>query len=352
MFKPMTATCLAIACAAFGAPSVEAQSSGSSYYGYYYDQCYWYPSLDAALGSSSTPTAVTPRIPGTLTSRFRRRIPKKYIFAYIHPVNEVKDPNIFKNSDLVRASRGAWAFVKIPFEKGNPLLKTWRVSVPGTVAALDLKGNHFISTRNFSIGGMRNFLKGMPTLIAKYKMKVASDYKRALSTLTRDKKRGIKALVKFIKEGKPGYKEVEEATARLNEMAEGEFKQAELAASVNPADGIEFLEGVAKTYLGTPPEAQALIAIARLQRSIGRVQEAIQTLVKVSKLDPLKYRREIATAEFLMGEISREGEVKIAKAADSAEGRAKAREELRKLMKEYEGTPAGERATELYRRLD
>ena len=83
---------------------------------------------------------------------------------------------------------------------------------------------------------------------------------------------------------------------------------------------------------------------------MGAVQLAIKSLVKVSKLDPLKYRREIATAELELGEISREGETKIAQAAEN--DRATAREELRKLMKEYEGTEAGKRAAEQYRRLN
>ena len=292
--------------------SLTAPLFAQDYGDFYYSRCYWYSSLEAAKRAGAT-ASTTPRPPGTLVPRSTTRRAKKYILVYLQPASELKEPSVFRNTDIINAShyRGTWAYVKFDFEKDHPILKKWGVRAPGTVVALDIKGNHFATSRNLSITGVRNILKGTPALIEKYKVKLAAEYKRALTTLTRDRKRGIKYLVEVVKKAKNGYREADEAIVKLDELADGDFKQAELAASISPADGVTFLKGVAKIYAGTPPEARALIAIARLQHSQGKVKEANLNLRKVTRLDPESFRREIAAAQMLLEEISRNPDGKL-----------------------------------------
>src|SRR5688572_25511997 len=66
----------------------------------------WYPSIEAAMGNGG----------GEMSEAERRRmrffgenaVDKKYVFVYVRPLNEEKEPNEFQNQDVVLQSRGAW----------------------------------------------------------------------------------------------------------------------------------------------------------------------------------------------------------------------------------------------------
>ena len=115
MLKHVGMVSVALSFLAIGAMGASAQDFGGGYdYGDYFgSRPTWYSSLQAAISSISTSgstaaTTTTTTTPGPFGRR-RTRFAKKYVFVYVQAVTATKDHNIFKNSDLVSASRGRWA---------------------------------------------------------------------------------------------------------------------------------------------------------------------------------------------------------------------------------------------------
>lgn len=301
----------------------------------------WQDSLESVLERVGALDA--PPDEGGKDKKFRRAAgEKKAILVYVRPAGEVDDPNSFNNQDITLASYGPWVYVRINFDKDNALIRSLGLRAAPGIAGLDLYGNIYQRAQGTTADAVRAILKTVPELIARYEAKLESDFQKAMAALKSDTERGTKALVDLVSEAKPGYKEVAEAVAELRKLGEAALKNAEVAESVSPESGIQFLEGLIKLFKATPPGLLAEIRIARIEHARGNVSIAIQRLLKATRADARLYAPEIEVGSAFLKEISVEGSAKIDAALQG--GRGAAREALKKIAKDYAGSEAGQRA--------
>lgn len=301
----------------------------------------WYPSIEAATGGGDNMSEMERR-----RMRFfgEQQVDKKYLFVYVRPLNEEKEPNDFSNNDVVTASRGAWCFVKMDFDKENKWLKAWGVGRAPAIIGGDLHGNDFGKAATASSDAIRGLLKSVPDTVVKYETKLKADWAKVNDQLKTDEERGSKALVDLCQFAKPGYKETGEANAKLNEISEAALKRGELAESVNVDAGISYYDDLSRTYGKTAPGILSQIRLAALEYERGNVRKGVDALLKIQKLDRLS-PHEIEEANRALADISKRGEQKI----DLALGAPDRKDALRKLAAEYAGTDAGRRASDLAR---
>lgn len=314
----------------------------------------WYPSIEAAKGAERLAEPADEAAAGRL-DRWARRfgfepVPKKFIFVYVRPPSDEKDPSEFNNNDLVTASRREWAFVKMDFDREHPQQKAWGIKTVPFCVTLDMRGNDILRSNSISIDALRSLIRNTPETLARFESKLKIDFQRALEALKTDEARGIKALIEIAQIPKVGYKEITDAQTALAEAAEAVFRNSELIESVSPDQGIAYLEEIVKTYRLTSPGVRAEIRIARLEHHREAIQTAIHRLLKILKYDPRMVKKEIDEAAAVLGEISREGETRMAAALTG--NRSEAREALRRIARDYAGTEAGRRAVEEARKLD
>ncbi len=279
-----------------------AQGFGRDFDRYSSSRIDWYPSLDKAMA-------------GDISEMERRRMrfmnqdppEKKYVFVYVRPLAEDKEPGEFQNQDVVNASRGSWSFVKLDFDKDNAHIKGWGVKVAPALVTCDLKGNDFMKSGAVSNSEIKRVLGGTPEMIQRYEQKIRADFARALELLKSDDAKAVKVLGEIVATGKHGYKEVTDAQAKLGEIAETSFKRGELAESVSFDAGVEYFDEVARIYKGTPPGARAEIRSARLEHERGNTKKAADRLQAVAKLDPRVFKAEIEEAQKALDEISKAG---------------------------------------------
>lgn len=303
----------------------------------------WYPSFEAAMGNGG----------GEMSEAERRRmrffgesaVDKKYVFVYVRPLNEEKEPNEFQNQDVVLQSRGAWCFVKMDFDKENRWLKAWGVGRAPAIIGTDLHGNDFGKAALASIDAVRGLLKTVPDVVAKYEAKLRTDWSRVNDHLKLDEDKGSKSLVDFCLFAKPGYKETGEAATRLTEISEAALRRGELAESVGVDTGISYYDELSKTYGKTAPGILSQIRLAFLEHERGNVRKAIDALQKIQKLDRLS-PHEMEEANRSLHEISKRGEKKIDTALVNPDRNA-AKDVLRKIASDYAGTDAGRRASDV-----
>lgn len=271
---------------------------------------------------------------------------KKFIFVYIRPVSEDTEPREFSNcQDAVDASRGAWAFVKLDFDKENAHQKAWGVKAAPACIGCDLFGNDFVRLGAPAIDTIRNVIRNTPPLVAAYEAKLKADFQKATDLVKTDEDKGAKLFVDICLTGKPGYKEVSDSQTKLGELTEGALKKGELASAVSPETGIDYYEDLVKTYRTTAPGVRAEVLLALLEHARGNVQPAIQHLQKVMKSDARLLKSELDSAAKALEEISKAGDAKIDAALNNAD-KAVAKELLRKLAKDYAGTEAGKHAND------
>lgn len=322
-----------------------AQGRGTDF-GDRFNRIEWYPSLEKAM------------TPGEISEFERRRLmrlglepqEKKYIFVYVRPPLETREPDIFNGTEFVQASHGPWAFVKMDFDKDNPHLKAWGIRSAPSCVGCDIYGNDFARTAAISIDQLRRILLSTPQLVAAYEQKLRQEFARASELAKTDEARAIKAFADIVLGGRTGYREVGEAQTRLTELGEAALRRAELGESVSPEAGIEALEEVVRAFRTTPPGVRAEIRIARWENERGNPTAAIQRLNQILKYDGKLLKAEQEAASRLLEEISRAGEAKLELALTG--DRAAAREAARKIARDYAGTEAGRRAAEAARRLE
>jgi hypothetical protein len=258
---------------------------------------HWAPSIESAVGPSSEEP-----MRGKFAKIFGEPVEKKFLLVYVRPLTEVNEPGEFSNDDVVKASYREWSFVKMDPDKDNPYLKSWGVRTAGVVVGCDLHANSFMGPVTSSADQLRRILGGLPGAVASYEQKLRAEYGKAVEAVKADEARGTKLLIELAANGKPGYKEVAQAQARLGEQAESAFRRGELAESVGPEAGIEYYEEVSKTYKGTPPGARADLKLAKLERERGNAKGAQAKLQAVSKLDPRAFKAEVEEAQKLLEE--------------------------------------------------
>ena len=260
---------------------------------------HWAPGIENATSSD-------PEGRGKFGKMFGEPVEKKYLLVYVRPLSESSDPGEFSNEDIVKASYREWTFVKMDADKDNPYLKSWGVRAAGVVMGCDLHANAFMGPVTSSADQLRRILAGLPGAVSAYEQKVKTEYGKAVDAIKTDEARGTKLLIDLVATGKPGYKEVTQAQARLSEQAETAFRRGELAEGVGPETGIEYYEEVSKTYKGTPPGARADLKLARLERERGNAKGALAKLQAVAKLDPRVFKAEVEEAQKALEELPRE----------------------------------------------
>lgn len=278
----------------------------------------------------------------------RRRDPvdKKYIFVYIRPVNEESEPREFANcQDVMDGIDGPWAFAKLDFDKDNVTQKAWKVTSAPMIVGCDIHGNDFLKVPGTTIDNIRTVIRNTPSLIQAYEAKLKADFQKATETVKSDEEKGAKLFVDICLMGKKGYKEIVESQAKLSEITEIAFKKGELASAVSPESGVEYHEDLVKIYRSTGPGARAEIVLAMLDHARGNIQPAIQRLLKVTKYDVRVLKSEVDAAAKAIDDISKAGDAKIEVALSGAD-KAVAREVLKKLARDYQGTDAGKHAAD------
>jgi hypothetical protein len=303
----------------------------------------WYPNLERAMSGQDSGER------GGFFGRRMEPVEKKYIFIYVRPQIEDKEPNEFMNTDVVQASRNQWA-LKMDFDKDNPQLKAWSIGRAPAIVGCDLHGNDFGKMASVGLDAIRGLLKNVPPAVLAYETKLKNDYSKALTELRSDEEKGVKLLVDIVANGKHGYKEVGEAQTRLTEITQAAVQKGELAEAVSVETGIEYNEDLAKTFKTSSAGVLAEIRIARLEHERGNVAVAIARLQKVQKYDARNLKKEMEEAAKALEDISKAGEAKIDGAM--ALDRATAREVLKKLAKDYFGTEAGRKAGEAAKKLE
>jgi len=302
----------------------------------------WYASIEK-VGSGDNLTPIEKR---RLKAMGLEPSDKKYIFVYIRPLSEDKEPNEFNTcQDALEAARTTWAFVKMDFDRENPYQKAWGIKSAPACVGCDLYANDFTKVAAVSVDAIRGIVRNTPDLVIKYETKLKGDFTRATDTVKVDEEKGLKLLVDVCLAGKNGYKEVAEAQKMLNELTESLFKKGELASAVSPEAGSEYFDDLVKLYRTTAPGARAEVVLALLEHARGSVQPAIQRLMKVQKYDPRLLKAEVEAAGKALDEVSKAGDAKI-EAALAGPDKALAKDAVRKLAKEYAGTEAGKHATE------
>jgi hypothetical protein len=265
---------------------------------------------------------------------------KKYIFVYIRATDEaaMEPREVSASADAHEASRGAWQFVLLDFDKENPYQKAWKVTGAPACIGADMFGNDFIKVGGATIDNIRTVLKNTPDAIARYEAKLKSDYQKATDQLKTDEEKGAKLIVDICLYGKTGYKEVAESHTKLGELTDPAFRKGELATAVSADMGAEYFEEMVKVYRTTPPGAKAEVFLALLDHARGNVQPAIQRLLRILKYDPRAFRPEMDAAQKALEDISKAGDLKIEAAL--AGDKSAAKDVLRKLAKDYQGTDA------------
>jgi thioredoxin-like negative regulator of GroEL len=302
----------------------------------------WYPTVEAAMSGG-----------GEMNELERRRLrflgmeptERKYVFVYVRPITEDKELDVWNNSDISTASRGAWAFVKMDFDKENAWQKAWGITRAPAIIGCDLHGNDFDKRPSAALDAVRTLLKTVPDAVTRYQTALKVNFGKAMDALKQDEERGLKLLVDFCLAAKPGYKESAEAGARLAEVSESALRKGELAEAVSVDVGVEYHDGLVKALRNTAPGIHAEIRLARLDHERGNVQAALQRLQKVLKMDARTLKKEMDEAAVALAEISKSGEAKVDAALALAD-RAAGKEALRKLAKDYAGTDAGKRAAD------
>jgi hypothetical protein len=302
----------------------------------------WYASIEK-VGSGDN---LTPMERRRLKAMGLEPSDKKYIFVYIRPLTEDKDPNEFVTcQDALEAARTTWAFVKMDFDKENVYQKAWGIKSAPACIGCDLYSNDFVKVNAVSVDAIRSVVRNTPDLITKYEAKLKADFAKATELIKTDEEKGMKLLVDVCLTGKNGYKETAEAQKALNEMTESVFRKGELASAVSLEAGSEYYDDLVKIYRVTAPGARAEVALAVLEHARNNVQPAIQRLLKVMKYDPRLLKGEIEAAGKALDEISKAGDAKI-EAALAGPDKALAKDAVRSLAKQYAGTEAGKHAAE------
>ncbi len=315
-------------------------------FGEFRNRLRWYPDVERVISSGAGAVAEPNNPFGGRRDPFGGMdVKKKYIFIYVRPsIAEDKDPNEFTNADIVQLSYGEWYFIKMDLDKENARLKAWGVKGGPMIIGCDLHGNDFLKFSALTLDSVRSITRGLPGEIQKYEAKLQADYRKACDFLKTDEAKGLKGLLDILAAGKQGYKEVTEAQAKLNDVSEAAFRRIELAESVSLETGIDYLDELVKQYGKTARGIQAEIRIAQLDHERGNVPAAVQRLNKILKYERLP-KSEIDLVQRALEEVSKAGDQKIELALTGDRNASK--ELLRKLARDYAGTEAGKRATEL-----
>jgi hypothetical protein len=267
----------------------------------------------------------------------------KFIFCYVYPTGEAKDPAPFRLKEFVDASYGNWVFTKRAFDKDDAGLKRLRVTSAPTILGMDKFGNAFPRASVVSVAAIRSIVKSTPEQVAKFKSKLVSDWRRAGQALEDgDESKAVKICVEIVTSGRQGYEEIDGAFKKLREIGDKRLKAAEESGD------LKALQQIVAEFKETPPGADAEIRLARAEWDKEAAAPAIARLQKVCAAGGERFADQRETAQKLLDEIVQEGIARVGRALKlAAAGETElAKSALRKVQADYKGTEAARRASE------
>jgi len=275
----------------------------------------------------------------------------KFLLVYCYPENP--NPNALLASDfylldVIQLSKTTWAFNKIPYTKDNADLRKLGIKKPGTVVGMDKYGNEWKRLEAVSSVDLKALLASVPQLVKKFSEKLQADTARASALVASDEAKAMKAYAEIARLPRRGYKEIEDAAAKVEELAARQFKAVDLAFSVDEKQGIALLKQMALDCKDLPAGIEAEVRLAELDLKNGAIQSAIQAVKKALRMDGWENCAAAnAHAKEVLAKIVAVGQERIefAKKTGSAD-RPKAIAALRAIATEFAGTEAAKRASE------
>jgi len=295
----------------------------------------WVDSLDAAIDRAQTSQAG-----------------EKYIFFYVSPVGEAKDPVAFSAKEFVDASTTNWVFAKRTFDKDDAKLKKMKVTGAPSIYGLDKYGNVFPRASVVSTDSIRAILKATPDQVGKFKKELTADWDRAKAAP--DDAKAVRPCVEVAACGKTGYPEIDEAFKRLREIGDKRLAEIDAQEKTDATAAQKSLAQMAVDFKDTPPGDDAELRLASAENAKENVAAALARVQKVRARDDDHFKGQRDEAQKLFDEIVAEGIARVERAQKvAAAGQIEqAKASLRKVQTDYKGTDAARRATDALKQLD
>ncbi len=278
------------------------------------------------------------------------------VYVYEEKGNGTVLANDFYLLDVIQLSKTTWVFTKLIYSKENADVRRLAVKKPGTVLGLDRHGNEWRRLENLSTIELKGLLASVPDQIRKFLDKVQSDFARAEALAKTDLDKAGRLFAEIARLPRKGYKEIEEAVARVQEISERQFKSADLAFSADDAgQGAAILRQMAADYKGLPQGMEAELRLAEIDVRKGVLATAIQRAKAALRLEGQEgFAPAVDHAERLLEKIAALGEDRIAAARKlGASGdRPKAAALLRQIALDFAGTEAARKAAEAARSFE
>lgn len=273
-----------------------------------------------------------------------------YLFIFVKNAAD-KDPTEFNNADLDAISKqGGVIFVKLNFSKEDEWIKQWKVQAAPMILGCDRHGNDYNRAASTNIDKIRGILDALPALVQKYEAKLKSEYGKFQEALKTQQNAKIgKALADLLPVLKKGYKETDETLAKMKEIEGAEVKKIEQGGKGDAEIELEWLKEMLADFKNTPLAAEAELRLAKIEKEKDP-QAGLARVKRVQKLEGLGYPPKVEAATALLGEITADGEARVAEAVKL--DKAAAKEALRKLVKDYAGTDAAKRASEALKSVE
>ena len=277
---------------------------------------------------------------------------EKFLLVYVYDEKTIANGAVqateFYLLDVIQLSKTTWVFTKIAYSKDNADLRKLAVKRPGTVLGLDKYGNEWKRIENLSAVDLKALLASVPDQVKKFTDKLAADFARAEALAATDEGRAAKLFADIARIPRVGYKEIEKAGEKLEELVAKLWKAADLAFSVDEAQGVATLKRIAADFKDLPAGAEAEIRTGEVDLKNGAIPPAIQHVKAALRIEGHEGAAAVvAHAKELLTKIVAAGEERIEAAKKTgAADRSKGLSALRQIATEFAGTEAARKAAE------
>ncbi|OHB77456.1 MAG: hypothetical protein A2Z34_08835 [Planctomycetes bacterium RBG_16_59_8] len=283
----------------------------------------------------------------------RAKADDRPILLYVYPPGS-EEPEFFNSSDMRKASREEAVFCKLRFRKDEKGFQRLKIAAAPMIVGLDHYGNDFSRTSTITIASARAIIRELPGVVAAFEEELAKKYEAAVAALEKDdEKKATRLLVDILSTGKHGYKDIERAAEKLEDLVEDDFAEAKKLIDSDKEAARERLAKISKEFKGTPPWIVAESMIADMENKEGKTRDAIDRLSPLLEIEALHFKKAVSDADDVMTKILKEGSLRVSETAREGQSgdKAKAKETLLKIKKEYEGTEVEKEAREAIKEL-
>jgi hypothetical protein len=277
---------------------------------------------------------------------------EKFLLVYAYDEKAVANGNVLATEfyllDVIQLSKTTWVFTKIAYSKDNADLRKLGVKKPGTVLGFDKYGNEWKRIEAVSTMELKGLLAAVPDLVRKFTEKLQADSARAEALVATDESRAVKLYGEIARLPRTGYKEIEQAAAKVAELAARQWKSIDLAFSVDEKTGVAALQRMASDFKDLPAGAEAEVRLAEVDLKNGTIPFAIQHIKTALRLEGHEGAADVTGhAKEVLAKIVALGEARIdaAKTTGSTD-RAKGSAALRQIAQEFAGTDAAKKAAD------